>query len=753
MIQKPLAGRLIAAARRFESMAPWQEISDQEPIAFELPDEAHPIYTLTLGNAGRAFGLGLYFGERALEQIRILAAEDRPPVVATMIILEFEPPGASPQEGREVARVAGVSGRIIPTFVAIDPSRRARIPTNRELRLCLQVLDAYAKADAAELLRPRRLEPHRASKMLTLRVEGSGKTLDVTARFVEVPAWRPAAPALASLPWPLPELPIEEEHWAIGVEPAPFDVAEAQARPELLVAIDVASDQLLAMQIVAPKDDPLDLEPAMEAFALACTEPKVGAPRLPRQITFAHRRLGEALAPGLAHLGIAVDHDAEHALVRQVFAEFASRTRTGEADLDRIPEPTDAAGWEAVHLRLQDRIGYELDGVDVDARRPVLEFFGDTATVEALEDAPMPQQAYEQWYFVGYRPARNRRTLAERLLDADLPPPERLLLQAHVQARAGIYRVSEVRPPLFVLSDVLSDHQAEIIDGHAAAQLQVEQVLPFRIGEAAGHRFVIPVGPPLNRFDLDAAVAFLEHRFGSCTSEDLQQKPQRLGALWGWVLQRAKGPGPRMQNTDGDPLRLQVATFEVADWNLLQRALAARADVEGDDDGESWTWVRRDGGPGGAGGNTILGELERVADELLVHVNSEARLAAVRDWVEAVGGVTFVRAREEAMPDDVLGAGGRRSLAAREIEPSGEELAHFQEMFENRCMQWLDEEIPALGGRTPREAVRDAEGRKAVLRLIRSWGDPAGMKGLRVPRDRMREELGLGLEGEAESGG
>ena len=749
MIPRPLARRLITAAQRFESLAPWQEFSDEEPVAFELPDAAHPVYAITLGKAGQAFGLALYCGERALEQLRLVESDAKAPVVTTMLVLNFEPPAAAPEPSRAVALAAGISDRIIPAFWAVDPSRRGRTPTNRELRLFTQVLEAFATADAADLLRPRRLEPHRASKVLTLRVAGDArKVADLTARFVEVPAAESAAPALASLPWPLPELPLADEHWVIGLEPSPIDVTGTEVAPEVLVSIDAATEDLLGMQVVVqePPHDPLDLEPAAQAFAYVCKAPVLGEPRLPRQLTFTHQRLAEALAPGLTHLGVVVECVAEHAAVRQLLDELAAKSAVGAADPTHIPGPADGPLWDAVQRRLEDLLHAEFECTDVYSRRALAEYFGDVSTFEAIErtGTTVAQVGYEQWYHVHYRAKHGRRTIAERLLAGDLPPDLRTLLQAHVDARAGIYRVTELRPPLFVLRDVLSDHSAEIVDGGLAAQMQEEMLLPVRIGDAAGHLFVLPSGPMLRHVDLESAIAWIEEQFGSCTSQDLQRQPQRLGALWTWKLQRRSAAGPQLENTDGDPLRLIVATFRVADWGVLLRELAVRDDVEAHDEAEKWTWLRLDRGPVGVGGNTVIAGMERVADELLVHVNSEERLRAVREWLEVVPGVTFDRQREVAAGEEVGGARRRRleSMELGEVAEDG--LAEVQGFIDAQCMSWIDQEVPALGGRTPREAVKDAAGREAVLRLIRSWPDPGGVKGLRVPRERMLGELGIG---------
>ena len=44
------------------------------------------------------------------------------------------------------------------------------------------------------------------------------------------------------------------------------------------------------------------------------------------------------------------------------------------------------------------------------------------------------------------------------------------------------------------------------------------------------------------------------------------------------------------------------------------------------------------------------------------------------------------------------------------------------EIEERMLRQWIDDSIPALGGLTPREAVKTPEGRQRVLELIEEAG-------------------------------
>ncbi len=48
-------------------------------------------------------------------------------------------------------------------------------------------------------------------------------------------------------------------------------------------------------------------------------------------------------------------------------------------------------------------------------------------------------------------------------------------------------------------------------------------------------------------------------------------------------------------------------------------------------------------------------------------------------------------------------------------------LPFYSRMMEEWATQWIDEKIPALDGKTPREAVMTPEGRKKVEDLLKGW--------------------------------
>jgi hypothetical protein len=90
------------------------------------------------------------------------------------------------------------------------------------------------------------------------------------------------------------------------------------------------------------------------------------------------------------------------------------------------------------------------------------------------------------------------------------------------------------------------------------------------------------------------------------------------------------------------------------------------------------------------------------------------------------------------MPDELVRTSG---TAADMDDPAiRAALAEYVAAFEE---SWLDESIPALGGRTPREAAADPIGREELTRLLASFPVPEpGDVGAMDP-DRLRAALGL----------
>ncbi len=195
---------------------------------------------------------------------------------------------------------------------------------------------------------------------------------------------------------------------------------------------------------------------------------------------------------------------------------------------------------------------------------------------------------------------------------------------------------------------------------------------------------------------------------------------------------------PKLQNTDGEPLVPHTLVFridnsEAAAASLDAAQLAAGEDLMQDDarrgpDGKlieaGWTWRRAGNAMHKSWDNTTLGQIELARRQLKVNVNSAARAARARALVERVlEGNAHYRATKITSAAAMLKEA--RSRPAHKDDSEHERLMQMPEvrqqlaeMLMRHYTDWLDNKVPLLGNRTPREAVQDCDGREAVEALI-----------------------------------
>jgi hypothetical protein len=138
--------------------------------------------------------------------------------------------------------------------------------------------------------------------------------------------------------------------------------------------------------------------------------------------------------------------------------------------------------------------------------------------------------------------------------------------------------------------------------------------------------------------------------------------------------------------------------------------------------------------------HTVLAMLELAGDELVLDVNSAARLASARAWIERLPGVRLASVRTT----DPLAAEipTEDRVAGSSALPPPEAAAMMQEVLAQHYASWVDESIPALGHQTPRQAARTVSGKERVARLIRTMPAPPGVD-VEPIRLRLYDELGI----------
>jgi hypothetical protein len=297
------------------------------------------------------------------------------------------------------------------------------------------------------------------------------------------------------------------------------------------------------------------------------------------------------------------------------------------------------------------------------------------------------------------------------------------------------------------MEDLFGGKRVVVHDKLLSESATTDMCLPLRVIRAGGFQFPVVAGPPLSAMDFPAALVFLREEGLELTPRGLARSPHLLGRLWAWVEERAaRGVLPRLQNTDGEDLVIQTASFSVQDAPGLRRALEARPDLEAVEEDDIYLWFREQGPKAKIPGDRLhLGRLQLIGDEAVLEVNSEGRLQKARGWLEAIPGVRFRSVKARRFEEASEGPLDDRLNPPQPLPMTPELAAPLKEFFHKHYLAWLDEPLPHFGGRTPRRMCATERGRREVELLIRSIPSPAGPEGadLEVPREEMLRSLGI----------
>jgi hypothetical protein len=304
--------------------------------------------------------------------------------------------------------------------------------------------------------------------------------------------------------------------------------------------------------------------------------------------------------------------------------------------------------------------------------------------------------------------------------DGLLPDDEALLAAQWGLVDRGVFEVLATTGTELELRNIATGDRVRVVNTHPADGIRPGSLLlgrPLPVGEtyrAFSGFMAVPNGHQ------DAMVAAID-------SGDSEQIADALAAILA---------PPRLTNTDGQDLIAHTITWRLPKPDAVSTALVdAGLRADGDD---HWTLVRDSKNQN----NTVIASVRLDGDELTVEVNSAERAAELQLLVADAlpdAEVIDLEAHPFEMPDEPVRTSGMRP-AELDDPAIRAALAEHVADYERR---WLDESIPALGGRTPREAAGDPIGREELTRLLASFPIPEpGDVGAMDP-DRVRAALGL----------
>ncbi|MBI2717197.1 MAG: hypothetical protein HYX36_00310 [Rhizobiales bacterium] len=230
--------------------------------------------------------------------------------------------------------------------------------------------------------------------------------------------------------------------------------------------------------------------------------------------------------------------------------------------------------------------------------------------------------------------------------------------------------------------------------------------------------------------------------------EVLARSAFMFSALWlNDVLRGALNPSlPAMQNTDGESLEFITLHFPIlSNKNLaaIRAALDALPTLRKEND-TFWNWLeaaKKAPKPGrkkaGAqtfstrmdDGATVLGNVEISDKAVTLSVNSQARSERGRAMLEpALAGLVRAPLAERQTVEQMMAASPRRlgkTLDSPPLPPDELKKVVHQGLTDH-YRRTLDEPVPALGNRAPRQAAKTAKGRDKVVAWLKLLENSSG---------------------------
>ena len=317
----------------------------------------------------------------------------------------------------------------------------------------------------------------------------------------------------------------------------------------------------------------------------------------------------------------------------------------------------------------------------------------------------------------------------------------RAYFEALRDAPVSLYEVSEVQPGIsMVLRDLLSD-AAPVTVREKSATRTIKQWdrIAVRVVPERDHHVISGALLPFRAEAVDFLFAGLRDALKLKKRDALRLSRDQLAgcapiftSAWLFIeIDRALTPAePQFTNSDGDDVLFHDLRYPLAS-GVTQQAVAERLDkLKGfqPEGPKFWNWLAAQKGRGGKAGSglmldtqmegaTVLGSVELTGKTLLVTVNSAERAAKVQELIGAAAGdllrppLTAIRTVEQMRGDQRRDGPGE---AADEIPP---EIARqlMQDHMDKHYRETLDAPIPALGGKSPRQAVRTVAGRDKVI--------------------------------------
>jgi hypothetical protein len=346
---------------------------------------------------------------------------------------------------------------------------------------------------------------------------------------------------------------------------------------------------------------------------------------------------------------------------------------------------------------------------------------------------------------------------------------DRELIEAACAGGFSFHAIREVvRGASVMLKDILTGREVHALEVSATETVSPGDIIYAFPATFGGGTILlglapVPIPPAWHNHIIDFRQRIWKRR--RPTPDQLRRAEHEIRDFYFQIADAIFNPQPpALTNTDGEPLVLTTLTYELRasvqeTFEVFKGLGASRAtdtvteeddDIERNDDGAIVRavvrWLKDD--------ETLLGTVTIEEGVLRAEVNSAERAARIQEEITSRLGDRVVLTGTDAMTAEEMMAQATAAVESDQERDADDdidderaaELAAIRtEILAKHLDEWVDEPLPALDGKTPRQAAKSALGRERLEALFAefTWRNETQPTHLRVDVATLRQRLKL----------
>ncbi|MEW6675905.1 MAG: SEC-C metal-binding domain-containing protein [Nitrospirota bacterium] len=319
------------------------------------------------------------------------------------------------------------------------------------------------------------------------------------------------------------------------------------------------------------------------------------------------------------------------------------------------------------------------------------------------------------------------RTLIERYIENNrkLNLDEFKVLNMMKNAVISLYEVQDVFPDKgLLLKDLLLNGEYDVREKLATRTLRRWDIFATRLLHLDGKYIMSGCVYPYRINQKESIIKNIDECFqdykryfpDGTLDIFLKNNSELFNFYWYDIIRNP--PQIKFLTTSKEPFLFSKAIFEIKNKDAAIDGLKNIKEFQQED--EEFVWLAERDKDGSA---TVLGRIEIKDNNLILECNSKERLEKAKDLI-LKNIFDSVIHKVDTFQDPLQAIKSLKDIPEEKVGskiPIEVQQEFYTKFMQKHSEKWLNDKIPALGGKTPFEAVKTEDGKKKVIELLKDF--------------------------------